>query len=67
MPTTKPLYKSTIVIWSDYDPTFVELESLAAQAVYGDAYCSKLIEEVVQEPTLDPDWDGTEFFDEGDI
>lgn len=62
------LYKSTIVIWSDYDPSAraMELEEIARQAVSGDAYCSKMDCEIVSDPQNDSDWDGNEFFGEDD-
>ncbi len=36
----KPLYKSTIVIWTEYDPSALEVEltGLAHQSESGDAY-----------------------------
>jgi hypothetical protein len=57
-----PLFKSTIVIWSRCDPTDMELDDLACEAVEGAAYCSKLTNQLVTSPEQDPDWDGTEFF-----
>ena len=56
------LYKSTIVIWSEYDPTKLELSHLARDAESGDAYCAKCHAEVVDAVENDPDWDGTDFF-----
>jgi hypothetical protein len=57
------LYKTIVVIWSDYDPTDeVELEDLARDATNGDAYCSKQHTVLVEKPEKDPDWDRTEFF-----
>lgn len=56
------LYKSTIVIWSDEDPTKLELSDLARDAENGGSYCSKQIAELVESPEDDPDWDGTDFF-----
>jgi hypothetical protein len=58
----KPLYKSTIVIWSDFDPETVELSDLALDAMCGGSYCSKMVAEHVVNPDNDPDWDGSEFF-----
>lgn len=59
----RPLYKTTIVIWSEYDPTGCsELVDLAGEATSGDAYCSKSETERIPDPSKDPDWDGTEFF-----
>jgi hypothetical protein len=61
---TKQLWKTTIVIWSDYDPQNFRLQDLAFQADEGDAYCSKTEAEIIEDPVNDPDWDGTEFFDD---
>jgi hypothetical protein len=64
----KPLYKSTIIIWSEYDPSALdfELSELAHEAETGDAYCSSMTCSRVAEPEKHPAWDGTEFFDEED-
>ncbi len=60
------LYKTTIVIWSDFDPTGrLELADLARDATSGDSYCSKQECVSVSKPEDDPDWDGTEFFGAG--
>jgi len=58
------LYKTTIVIWSEFDPGAegLELEDLARDATSGESYCSKVKYETVQEAEADPDWDGTDFF-----
>ena len=56
------LYKSTIVIWSEYNPQERELDDLARDATSGDAYCSKFHVEIVDRPENDPYWDGTDFF-----
>jgi hypothetical protein len=57
------LFKTTIVIWSEYNPSgTVELEDLAREARSGDAYCSKQKTVSVDNVTKDSDWDGTEFF-----
>jgi hypothetical protein len=58
-----PLYKTNIVIWSEFDPTKVELEDLARSATSGEAYCSQMQADWVENPENDADWDGTEFFD----
>jgi hypothetical protein len=34
------LFKSTIVIYSDFDPTTVELDTLASEATRGSAICT---------------------------
>lgn len=65
------LYKTTIVIWTEYDPTLrfnsdngsEPIADLAREAVDGDAYCSKADTVPVGDPKADPDWDGTEFFE----
>lgn len=59
----EPLFKTTVVIWTDYDPSILELDELAREAVSGDAYCSHQETHLVDDPTTDPNWDGTEFFD----
>ena len=60
----KPLFKTTIVIWSDEDPTDkMELEDLAREATQGSMYCSSQKTVKVDDPATDPAWDGTEFFD----
>lgn len=64
----KPLYKTTIVIWSDYDPeaSNVDIDVLAREAVSGDAYSSSAHSTLVEKPDEDPDWDGNEFFHDPD-
>ena len=57
------LWKTTVVIWSKFDPQHVELDDLAHEAIRGEAYCNKSLSECVA-PDNDPDWDGTEFFDD---
>jgi hypothetical protein len=59
---TKPLYRTTIVIWSDEPTTKLELIDLAREATEGNAYCSVYTGEWIGEPENDPAWDGTEFF-----
>jgi len=58
----KMLYKTTIVIWTDLDPSTTSLEDLGRDATSGDSYCSKQETVLVKDETSDPDWDGTEFF-----
>jgi len=61
-----PLYKTTIVIWSRYDPTKgVELEALPEAAARREGAHYSIVDIVeVQDPEKDPDWDGTDFFNE---
>ena len=60
----RPLYKTEIVIWSEYDGSTTEIDELARDATYGEAYCSKATSVLVPDPELDEDWDGTEFFED---
>ena len=53
---TQPLYKSTIVIWSDFDPTTVELTDLAWEADRGSALLTGFEPVTVTVPSLDPDY-----------
>jgi len=63
----KPLFKTTIVIWSEYDPDAcgMSISTLTREADVGDAYCSKAETAAVLNPGDDEEWDGTEFFHEG--
>ena len=70
--TMKPLYKTTVVIWSEFDPSELSLRDLVweATSAIGEAYWSKYHGELVNDPAEDPDWDGTDFFatrGEGDL
>lgn len=48
------LYKTTIVIISDYDPTYaVEIDDLARDAISGESYCTEQTTEAVDASTLD--------------
>ena len=48
------LYKTTIVIISDYDPTYwVEIDELARDAVSGESYCTEQYTEEVDASSLD--------------
>lgn len=60
----RPLWKTTVVIWSEYNGERVELSGLAREAEAGDAYCSRYRSCLVSDPEGDEDWDGTEFFGE---
>lgn len=64
----KPLWKTTIVIWSDYDPSLIpmELEELARQATSGDAYCSLQDTVYVYDPDEDDNPPSDEFFFDSD-
>jgi hypothetical protein len=63
MPPPNQLWKSTIEIWTDYDPAHVELEDLAREANRGDAFCSGQATELVVDKTKFP---VTDFFTDRD-
>lgn len=58
----KPLYKTTAVIWSEFDPQSLELYELGREATDGEAYCSRMVAVLVNDPSTDPDWDGNNSF-----
>lgn len=65
--TRKGLFKTVVVIWSEYNPSgCVELEDLARDATTGKSYCSRQDTIYVPDPVVDPDWDCTEFFMHGE-
>ncbi len=57
----RTLYKHTIVIWSELGQMDA-LATIGGAADCGDAYCAKYDVDQVEDPSKDPDWDGTEFF-----
>jgi hypothetical protein len=61
----KDLYKTTIVIWSEYSPDAegMEITDIAYQAMVGDAYCSSSVTVFVKDPMADSEFPDTEFFD----
>lgn len=64
MKKQKGLFKTRIIIWSEWNPQdFLELEELAREATEGDAYCSVQESKYIENFKEDPDWDGTEFFE----
>jgi hypothetical protein len=58
----KPLFKTTIIIWSEANTDNVSAEELAHDADSGDSYCSVKNCKFVESPDEDEDWDDTEFF-----
>ena len=62
----KNLWKTTIVIWTDFNPATFEPSELAREAEIGNAYCSFQKEELIEDVDSDLDWDnaGATFFDE---
>ena len=57
----KQLWKTTIIIWTDYDPSEFEIDDLAREAMSGDGYCSEQNTELVTDEAQFPQ---TEFFDD---
>ncbi len=55
------LWRTTVVIWTDYDPAGMELDDLAREATSGDGFCSQQNTEEISDPTQFPE---TEFFGE---
>jgi len=53
------LYKSTIVIWTEYEPSLVDLEVLGRDATSGDAFCEQ---HDVDEITDQDEFPDTDFF-----
>ena len=47
------LYKTTIIIWTEYSTSEREIDDLAREAIQGDAYCSKQHVDRVEEPEED--------------
>jgi hypothetical protein len=71
----KALYKTTAIIWTDYDPFGPDcdlhmhdngLELLAHEVLEQEAHCSRFESERVANPEQDSAWDGTTFFEEVD-
>ena len=64
------LYKTTLVIWSEANPSNMTISELASELVdddgFGSTYCSKRLSELTASPKTDPDWESTEFFDRAD-
>jgi hypothetical protein len=60
-----PLYKTTVIVWTVEDPVELEFDvpALADEIEAGNAYCSGLEVEFVEDANEDPDWDGEDFFD----
>ena len=55
----KGLWKTTAVIWTEYDPQETPLGELAREATCGEGYCDSQEAEFVTDPAQFPD---TEFF-----
>ena len=62
----KGFYKTTIVIWSDFDPADYDIEDLSREALKEDAHLSVHKIEFIGAPEEDADWDGSDFFNSKD-
>jgi hypothetical protein len=59
----RPLYKTTIIIWSEYDPSAtMEIDDIAREAMDGDSYCSKQDTVRVDDPSKDDNAPDMGFF-----
>jgi hypothetical protein len=58
----RPLYKTTVVIWTDYDASGVSLQDLAFDAEEGNGYGLRSDSAKVDIPESELDKDGLEFF-----
>ena len=57
------MYKTTIVIWSKFDPTDYDIEDLAREALAeSDAFCSSVDKDFIDVLEEDPDWDESKSF-----
>jgi|Wag4MinimDraft_6_1082665.scaffolds.fasta_scaffold12898_4 hypothetical protein len=66
MSDNKPLYKTTIVVWSDFDPNGVspiDLVNDDGDNEFGRSYISYRNSREMVDPHTDPHWDNTEHFD----
>lgn len=60
-------FKTTLVIWSDFDPATRELADLAREATDGAAICTSMKSVRVEAPAGDPEFAGaSEFFRDPD-
>jgi hypothetical protein len=57
-----PLYKTTVVVWSPSPDAQVTRKDLDKPT-----YCAKYTTEIVVNPVLDPDWDPSVEFVNGDF
>jgi hypothetical protein len=50
------LYKTTLIIWSKFDPRDYDISLLAYEAEQGYAYCSSQKHERIEHPEQDEHW-----------
>lgn len=63
---TKPLFKTTIVVWSNESTAGRDIDSIARDAMDGDCFCSSQECEYVADPSKDEDYIDTSFFNDSD-
>jgi len=52
------MFKTSIVIWSKFDPNELDIEDLAREALAeSDSFCSSVEKEFVEFVEEDPNWD----------
>jgi len=56
------LYKTTVLVWTEYDPFGVPPHRLVYDATFGDGYLSGKSTKLVENPLEDPEFEGMEFF-----
>jgi hypothetical protein len=59
----RKLWKTTIVVWSEWDPRNVETINLVREATNGDAYISREEHELISNPYKQPDGPPDGFFE----
>lgn len=62
--TERKLYRTTIVIWTEYDTSRMEIDAITREAMSGDAFCDHQACEAITNQSLFPD---TEFFDDMEL
>jgi len=61
----RKLWKTTTVIWTEYDPTKVTPGRLVAEAETGRAYMAVCHSELISSPYMQDDGPPEDFFDSG--
>lgn len=60
-------WKTTITVWSDFDPSSTELSRLAQEAETGAAICTEYEVSFIADPNTDPEFSYTgEFFNDNE-
>jgi len=66
MPSPRKLWKTEVVIWSEFDPQKTPVSALAREGESGSAYIGKAHSELVSGWEEDPDAPPQDFFEVGD-